>query len=55
MKFFCLETGATIIRNHWTSLPVPAEVINYMNSLARQFSLKDINSIVEIDGEDLMI
>ena len=35
VKFFCLATGGIIIRDHWTSLLIPTEVINYMNSLAR--------------------
>ena len=34
VRFFCLETGGIITRDHWTSLPMPREVVNYMNALA---------------------
>lgn len=34
VKFYCLETNSVITRDHWTPLPTPSVVIDFMNDLA---------------------
>jgi hypothetical protein len=42
---FCsLRTGRTIVRNRWTKLPMPREVINYVHSLCSKEDTENDNS-----------
>ena len=40
VKFFSLNSKRIVTRDKWTSLPIPENVINYMNKLATQCSFK---------------
>lgn len=43
VKFFCLGTKKVVTRSQWKVLPIPNEVIEYMNNLAKDSRLKNNN------------
>ena len=58
--FYSLTTGRRLNRNHWTALPMPADVINRVHTLARRsgatlgltFFDRLGNLIVDLDGNN---
>jgi hypothetical protein len=52
--FYSLNTGRVLRRNHWTTLPMPGEVITRLHTIAKR-NPANINGLQVMDREGIPI